>query len=152
MLRIQELRGLLFGNSGGKDSATVIAMAQKAIGEDRVLTIAMPCDSKEEELADAKLVAKTFGTKFLTVDLSESFHDLKNEINRRLEHKELDKEALINMKPRLRMATLYGIAQTLGYLVIRHRQPLRKNGSDILPNGETVVLILIQLRTLQRKK
>ena len=31
---------------------------------------------------------------------------------------EITKEAQINIKPRLRMVTLYAIAQTLGYLVI----------------------------------
>jgi len=35
-----------------------------------------------------------------------------------LEDIDLGDEALINMKPRLRMLTLYSIAQTLGYLVI----------------------------------
>ena len=35
-------RGLVIGNSGGKDSATVIAMATKAIGKENVITISMP--------------------------------------------------------------------------------------------------------------
>lgn len=78
----------------------------------------MPCNSIDKDLEDAKLVADTFKVKFLITDLSESFEILKNEINTNLEKQELSFEAQINMKPRLRMITLYSIAQTLGYLVI----------------------------------
>lgn len=78
----------------------------------------MPCNSIDKDLEDAKLVADTFKVKFLITDLSESFEILKNEINTKLEKQELSFEAQINMKPRLRMITLYSIAQTLGYLVI----------------------------------
>lgn len=35
--------GVVVGNSGGKDSATVIALATKALGKERVMTVAMPC-------------------------------------------------------------------------------------------------------------
>ena len=36
-------KGIVIGNSGGKDSATVLAMATKAIGKGKVLAVAMPC-------------------------------------------------------------------------------------------------------------
>lgn len=110
-------KGIIVGNSGGKDSATVIAMAAKAIGKENVLAVAMPCFSNNNDLEDAKLVAKTFGVKFIKVDLSNSYKEIEKEINTQLAEK-LSKEATINIKPRLRMTTLYGIAQTLEYLVI----------------------------------
>ena len=47
--------GVVVGNSGGKDSAAVIAMATRALGKDKVLTIAMPCNSISADLEDAKL-------------------------------------------------------------------------------------------------
>ena len=114
-------KGIVIGNSGGKDSATVLAMATKAIGKEKVLAVAMPCYSNMRDFEDAKLVADTFGVKFLTVDLSDCYEQMEKEIEselNKIEIKELSKEATINMKPRLRMTTLYGIAQTLGYLVI----------------------------------
>lgn len=114
-------KGIVVGNSGGKDSATVIGMATKAIGKERVVAISMPCYSNRDDFEDAKLVADTFGVKFLTVDLSNCYEEMEREIKSELskiEIKELSKEATINIKPRLRMTTLYGIAQTLGYLVI----------------------------------
>ena len=113
-------KGVVVGNSGGKDSATVIAMATKALGKEKVLTIAMPCNSISADLEDARLVSKTFDVKFLEVDLTESYNVLENSINKTISeiNIELNKEAKINVKPRMRMLTLYSIAQSLGYLVI----------------------------------
>ena len=110
-------KGIVIGNSGGKDSATVLAMAVKAIGKERVISVAMPCFSKETDLVDAKLVADTFEVPLLKIDLSSAYQEMENEINCQIPQG-LTQEAIINIKPRLRMTTLYGIAQTLGYLVI----------------------------------
>ena len=112
---------LLSGNSGGKDSATVIAMATKALGKDKVLTIAMPCNSINDDLEDAKLVAETFGVEFLNIDLTSTFVQMEQAMETEIKSMNIENlgtEAKVNMKPRLRMTTLYGIAQTLGYLVI----------------------------------
>ncbi len=110
-------KGVIVGNSGGKDSATVIAMATKALGKEKVTAVSMPCHSNSNDFEDAKLVAKTFGVEFLTVDLSDGYDKIEKEINSQLE-KKLSTEAKINIKPRLRMTTLYAIAQTKGCLVI----------------------------------
>ena len=110
-------KGLVVGNSGGKDSATVIAMAVKAIGKEKVIAVSMPCHSISGDFEDAKLVADTFEVKFLKVDLSKAYDEMEKEIENSLGEK-LSKEACINIKPRLRMTTLYGIAGSLGYLVI----------------------------------
>lgn len=111
-------KGVVVGNSGGKDSATVIAMAVKALGKENVLTVAMPCNSIQEDLEDARLVSEKFGTKLMIVDLSESYNELENTINKNLEGIQLNDESKINMKPRMRMTILYSIAQTKNYLVI----------------------------------
>lgn len=111
-------KGVVVGNSGGKDSATVIAMATKALGKDRVVTIAMPCNSISGDLEDARLVAEKFEVPFLEVDLTNTYNELENTINNSFKNIELNKDSKINMKPRLRMTTLYAVAQTLGYLVI----------------------------------
>lgn len=114
-------KGVVVGNSGGKDSAVVIAMATKALGKERVVTISMPCNSIEGDFDDAKLVADTFGVKFIKKDLTETYNNYEAELNnsvRELGLNEISKDAKINIKPRLRMVTLYAIAQSLGYLVI----------------------------------
>ena len=121
-------KGVVVGNSGGKDSATVIAMATKALGKENVVTVSMPCHSISTDFDDAKLVADTFEVKFLKVDLTDTYNELERATNISIGQEllkensfsinELSKEATINIKPRLRMTTLYGIAQSLGYLVI----------------------------------
>lgn len=110
-------KGIVIGNSGGKDSATVLAMAVKAIGKEKVLAVSMPCCSNKSDLEDAQLVATTFGVKSIKIDLSHTYEELESSINNQIEEK-LTKEANINIKPRLRMTTLYAIAQTYDYLVI----------------------------------
>lgn len=110
-------KGIVIGNSGGKDSATVLAMAVKAIGREKVLAVSMPCHSINSDFEDAELVANAFGVTNLKVDLTNSYNEMEKEINDKL-NSVLSKEATVNIKPRLRMTTLYGIAQTLGYLVI----------------------------------
>ena len=118
---MQTQKVLLFGNSGGKDSACVIAMAVKALGKDKVLAVSMPCNSINADFEDAMLVADTFGVRFIKIDLTNTYKELENELNSTLQEinvSSITRESSINIKPRLRMTTLYGIAQTLGYLVI----------------------------------
>lgn len=112
--------GVVVGNSGGKDCATVIALAQKALGSEKVLTVAMPCNSINADIEDAKLVADTFGVPLLEVDLSQTYQALEEQIDKVITPKEewRGREAKINTKPRLRMTTLYYIAQNRNYLVI----------------------------------
>ena len=71
-------KGVVVGNSGGKDSATVIAMATKALGKENVVTVSMPCHSIFHDFEDAKLVADTFGVKFLKVDLTDTYNASKH--------------------------------------------------------------------------
>lgn len=140
--------GIVIGNSGGKDSATVLAMAVKAIGNEKVISVAMPCFSKQTDLEDAKLVAEAFEVPLLKVDLSNTYQEMENEINCQIPQS-LTQEAMINIKPRLRMTTLYSIAQTLGYLVIGtgnlceamvgYTTKWGDNSSDFNPIGNFIV-------------
>ena len=58
-------KGVIIGNSGGKDCATVIGLAKMALGSENVYTLAMPCHSIEEDLEDAKLVKSCSPIKYL---------------------------------------------------------------------------------------
>lgn len=107
--------GVVIGNSGGKDCATVIALATKALGKEKVLTVAMPCNSIKADLDDAKLVSDKFEVPLLEIDLSNTYRTLEQEIEKIVKLKD---DSRINTKPRLRMTTLYCIAQSLNYLVI----------------------------------
>lgn len=113
-------KGVILGLSGGKDSAVVLAMLVKAIGKEKVLAVSLPCNSIVSDYDDAKLVADTFGVNFITVDLTSTYSEFERNINTEISKlgvNDLSKESKVNIKPRFRMTTLYGIAQTLGYLV-----------------------------------
>ena len=75
----------------------------------------MPCNSINADFEDAKLVADKFGVPLLTADLTETYQTLEKELNKIVEP---TNEAKVNAKPRLRMTTLYYVAQSLNYLVI----------------------------------
>ncbi len=77
----------------------------------------MPCNSISSDFDDAKFVSETFGVRFIKIDLTSTLTELEENINNNLKEN-ITKETDINIRPRLRMMTLYSIAQTLGYLVI----------------------------------
>lgn len=110
-------KGVVVGNSGGKDSATVIAMAVKALGKEKVTAIAMPCNSIETDFDDAKLVADCFDVELLKIDLTQTYNLYENTLEKD-SSLNLSSEAKVNIKPRIRMMTLYAIAQSKNYLVI----------------------------------
>ena len=113
-------KGVVVGNSGGKDSATVLALASKALGKDRVLAIGMPCNSIPQDLDDAQLVANTFGVRMIEINLTNPYDLYEQTLIDSLDNNDIEliNESKVNIKPRLRMTTLYAVAQSLGYLVI----------------------------------
>ena len=80
------VKRVVIGNSGGKDSATVLAMAVKALGSEKVIAVSMPCHSINTDYNDAKLVAEHFNVKMLTVDLTETYDAMEKEINNQLKN------------------------------------------------------------------
>ena len=113
-------KGVVVGNSGGKDSATVLALASKALGKDRVLAIGMPCNSIPQDLDDAQLIANTFGVRMIEINLTNPYDLYEQTLIDSLDNNDIEliNESKVNIKPRLRMTTLYAVAQSLGYLVI----------------------------------
>ncbi len=104
-------KGFILGISGGKDSAVVAGLLVKAVGKENVFGVLMPNDV-QPDISDSEQVCKDLGINHMTVNINDAFIGLKNqlgEIN--------NKETLINMQPRLRMTTLYALAQEKGYLV-----------------------------------
>lgn len=105
-------RGLVFGMSGGVDSSVVAVLAQRAL-EDSILGLIMPCYSLPEDAKDAQLVAETFSIPYRIVSLEKPFDAFLEVLG---EEKNLTLP-LANLKPRLRMCTLYFFANKLNYLV-----------------------------------
>lgn len=107
--------GIVFGNSGGKDSALVSILCKKAC--ENTLGVMMPCQSKqnyESDMQDAKAVAEQFGIETVVVDLTKVKETLLESVSAVAD---ISKMANANIAPRLRMTTLYSIAQTRNSLV-----------------------------------
>jgi NAD+ synthase len=108
-------KGIVYGNSGGKDS-TLTGILCKTACENTVGVI-MPCQSKRnfnEDMEDARAIAKQYHIKTLTVDLTKAKEVLCDNISPLLR---TTSQAKSNIAPRLRMTTLYTIAQSLDGLV-----------------------------------
>ena len=108
-------KGIVFGNSGGKDSALVGILCKMAC--DNTVGVIMPCESKRNYGEDAdhgNLVAEQFKIETRTVDLTEVKGALKSALSTVTE---INTAADINIPPRLRMTTLYAIGAAEGRLV-----------------------------------
>ncbi len=114
MLASSGAKGVVFGNSGGKDSALVAALCSFAT--ENVLGVIMPCASKRnfgEDKEDGLAVAAKYGVETMVVDLTEVREKLLEATKGTL----TKNGALANIAPRLRMTTLYAIGAERGYLV-----------------------------------
>ena len=105
------LGGVILGISGGKDSGVVAALFTKALGKENVIGVTMPCHSKDEDKIDAKLVSDYYGFELINFDITSTFDTFKAELTNLGEFNDLEtKNSDINLKPRLRMSTLYYLA------------------------------------------
>ncbi|MBQ9686930.1 MAG: NAD(+) synthase [Oscillospiraceae bacterium] len=107
--------GIVFGNSGGKDSALVGILCKAAC--DNTVGIIMPCASKRnygQDADDGRSLAEQFGIETRTVDLTA----VREAELKALEGvAALNDMALTNIAPRLRMTTLYAVAAAENRLV-----------------------------------
>lgn len=111
LVRNNRKKGVIFGISGGIDSALVAVLARKAFPNNHLGVILPTRDMKENRADIAELVEK-YSIKTKEIDLQESFENLKSTLNLKSEL------AISNIQPRLRMTVLYALAQELDYLVV----------------------------------
>ncbi len=150
--------GAVVGLSGGIDSAVTAALCRRAF-PGAVLGVVMPCHSDPQDAQDALLVARHFDIPVRTVVLDAAYDALMRAFGATEEGGPLSgtaaeasepavRLARANLKPRLRMATLYYFANLLRYLVVGtgNRSELYAGyftkygdgGVDVLPLGNLV--------------
>ena len=104
--------GIVYGNSGGKDSALVGILCKMA--SENTVGLIMPCGSKrnyEIDKNDAERIAGQYGISTRLVDLSETRNQMIGAIG------PLNDSAIANIAPRLRMTALYAVAANENRLV-----------------------------------
>ncbi|NLY55293.1 MAG: NAD(+) synthase [Firmicutes bacterium] len=114
-LSAAQAEGIVYGNSGGKDSALVGILCKLACAN--TVGLIMPCGSQRnyrEDMNDALTVARRYEIETRVVDLTPVREAL---INALAETTTLPERALINIAPRLRMTALYAVATSENRLV-----------------------------------
>jgi NAD+ synthase len=123
-------RGFVVGLSGGVDSAVVARLCQMA-SPGAVVGVVMPCHSDPRDEADARLLADHLGIPAVRVDLAPAYDRFAEDLLAAVGQLPADQQPvaadeapdikarmpLANVKPRLRMTTLYFVANSLNYLV-----------------------------------
>lgn len=157
--------GLVVGLSGGVDSATVARLCQMAM-PDAVVGLVLPCHSDPQDGAHARLVASHFELPTITVELDDPYDAVRQVLDAAVRHlpghaptgDAHSRVPQANLKPRLRMMSLYFVANMIGYLVagtgnrselaIGYYTKYGDGGVDILPIGN---LLKDEVRVLARE-
>ena len=96
------------GISGGKDSSVVAALCVEALGKDRVIGVLMPC-GVQADIEMARKLVNHLGIKNYEVNVEAAVNGLLNA----LPDIEISTQTRTNLPPRIRMAALYAVGQSV---------------------------------------
>ena len=94
------------GISGGKDSSIVAALCVEALGKERVIGVLMP-NGVQADIDMAQLLVNHLGIKHYVINVKDAVDGVKNSLPF-----EASAQTLTNIPPRIRMTTLYAVAQS----------------------------------------
>lgn len=104
----------VLGISGGKDSSVAAAICVKALGKDRVFGVLMP-KGEQSDISFSYGICQFLGIKHFTVNIGQAVDDVANEVSDKLP---MTVQAKQNLPPRIRMAALYAVSQSLNGRVV----------------------------------
>ena len=102
----------VIGISGGKDSSVAAALCVEALGKDRVIGVLMPC-GVQHDIDMAELLVNHLDIKHFTVNIKDAVDGLSSAFPF-----ELSNQSKVNLPPRIRMATVYAVAQSFNGRVV----------------------------------
>ena len=100
----------VIGISGGKDSSTVAALAAAAYGRERVYGVLMP-DGVQPDIDYSQALVEHLRIPHCTINI----HDAVQGVVTEMERVGLtpSRQTVVNLPSRIRMSTLYAVAQSL---------------------------------------
>ena len=102
----------VIGISGGKDSSVAAALCVEALGKDRVIGVLMPMGIQPDIDAAYQLVDH-LGIRHYEINIQDAMAGITGAMSL-----ELTTQAKTNLPPRLRMATVYAVSQSLNGRVV----------------------------------
>ena len=99
----------VLGISGGKDSSVAAALCVEALGADRVVGVLMPCGEQADIDCALKLV-NHLGIRHYIVNIKDAVEGIRNAVPADLP---LSNQSVVNLPPRIRMATVYAVSQSV---------------------------------------
>lgn len=99
----------VIGISGGKDSSIVAALCVKALGKDRVIGVLMP-NGEQRDIADAKQLVTYLDIPYYVCNIKKSVDGALESLQNA--GVEISRQTMVNLPPRIRMATLYALSQS----------------------------------------
>lgn len=102
------------GISGGTDSSVVAALCVEALGAERVIGVLMP-NGDQKDINDAEQLASFLNIRSVEVNIEMAVCSIMYEIYQELTFLdcEASQQTRINLPPRIRMATLYAVSQSV---------------------------------------
>ena len=100
---------LIVGISGGVDSLVAAELCVEAVGADKVLGVIMPNYKQDDIDVAYDICQHVLGIDYLTINVGSAYDDIIDQIDAAFN---VTDQTLINLAPRLRMATLYGVSQS----------------------------------------
>ena len=106
----------VIGISGGKDSTVVAALCARALGPECVVGVMMP-DGVQPDIDDSKKVVSSLGIRGYTVNIAAATRGVTEAIGTAglcgAEPLTLSEQTRKNLPPRIRMATIYAVSQSM---------------------------------------
>lgn len=100
----------VIGISGGLDSTVVATLCVEALGKDRVFGVLMP-NGVQRDICFADMVCDHLGIRRYEINIKDMYNDITMGVQ--LSGIKLSEQTRINISPRLRMTTLFAVAQSL---------------------------------------
>ena len=97
------------GISGGKDSSVVAALCVEALGKENVIGVLMP-NGTQSDISDSLKLVDFLNIPNITVNIAEGVSGILNNVRDCIG---ISEQTRVNLPPRIRMATLYAVSQSL---------------------------------------